>query len=733
MSQPPPSEPNCTVNTDGGAYNEGTINNTGMVNVSGGQTGNITVISQPPRQICPQPPPAPDKFAGRDEELARLKERLKAGEVEAVAVMNGLGGIGKTALARQLAHVLYHETGSERYFRAVLWLDVTSLPDESRLLRELAGQVEPEFRLYEGEGLAGLRQRVRASLQTAIEQKCAECGPDRVLFVLDDVWENGLAVAKRLKELRPANTTVLVTTRFGKVAQELYAQPITLNRFQPSEGAKMLAAYLPDVADKGLLQSLSTVLGGHALALKLAAYRVPRLNPLKALQTQLEQYLIRLADGTHFWDLELADKETDLEKVLSYTYTDLGETGQAHFRALGVLPAEQPFDKELLAAVWRISEAEVESEIERFYDLALLEPSTEEESAVSYGPGWYRQHTILNSYALALLKVNPTEYAATRDRYHDRSIRIAYGFRELKDKPEEWQPLDPYLPHIHSVGDVLAALTLTNPPTHDEPTLSRALDFARYITVYLYRRQEVHKMKWLEMGLVAARSLQDRPRESLFLNSLGLYYDNRGDKAKALDYYKQDLVISREIDDQQGEAATLSNIGLVYSSLGDQQQALDFYQQALLLLRAVGDQSGAATTLTNIGLAYSDLGDKRQALAFYQQTLFLTRAVGDRGGEAATLTNIGKVYSDLGDKRQALQYYEQALPLTRAVGDRRGEANTLSNMGIVLWEIGEQERGLQLVEQAQSLLEQIRSPNAQVVAGYVAQLRAALGQGERPG
>ena len=755
------------------------INNSGGVNISGGRTGPITytdyrgaTVVQPPaapKRSPFAPPDAPRKFAGRVRELAALEGALRAGEGGKVALtaVRGQGGIGKTTLARQLAFELW-KAGPHRLFEVVLWVEVKPNPDRWPLLRRWAGLCEVAVGDNQPDW-DGVAEGVRAAFEGLIA--------GRTLVVFDDVWPDGVETVRELLKAVPSRASVLVTSRDSSVGVALAASPLEVGTLPTPEAVALLLEYLDD---KGLpqtgLEELAKVLKGHALALTLAAKRLNKEGGA-ALPRHLKQYAEGLPTGSAVSRLKVSGKltgrEDSLELALAYSYEGLNPVQQTRFRALGVLAYDQPFDLRLLAGLWAIpaEDAEEADETAREWagelaELSLVEGATETE----LGDGWYRQHPILHAYALALLKADPTEYAADRDRYHDRSIVIAYKFRELQDKPEEWKPLDPYLPHIHGTGDELAARYQSQPT--DESTARRALDFASNIYPYLHYRQEVHKLEWLAMGLVAAQSLQDRQRQGLFLNELGLYYDNRGEGAKALEYYEPKLVISRElgdrggeattlsnmgsvyddlgdkpkalqyyeqalplrrqVGDRSGEAATLNNMGLVYSALGDKPKALDFFGQALPFLRLVGDRGGEATTLSNMGLVYSDLGDKSKALQYYEQALPLLRQVGDRGGEATTLNNMGGVYFDLGEGFKALQYYEQALPLVRQVGDRSGEANTLNNMGVTLWEMGKREDGLQLVERAQALLEAVRSPNAQVSAGLAAQMREELGQGERP-
>lgn len=65
-----------------------------------------TRIEEAPARVHPrQLPPAPGDFVGRERLLERLRRTLRpSGEALTTAVLSGIGGVGKTALALRVAH-----------------------------------------------------------------------------------------------------------------------------------------------------------------------------------------------------------------------------------------------------------------------------------------------------------------------------------------------------------------------------------------------------------------------------------------------------------------------------------------------------------------------------------------------------------------------------------------------------------------------------------------------------
>jgi tetratricopeptide (TPR) repeat protein len=696
--------------------------------------------------MCPKPPAPPSHFGGRDGVLQSLKDGIKCGKIVGLFAINGSGGIGKTTIARTLAHQLY----AEKVFRSVLWANVTRTPNAVGILRGwITSYADSSFsteNLKEDQVAAA----AKGLLENVINDQCEDCEPSRVLVVLDDVWDNGLDAVRLIQSACPENATILITTRSEPLVNNLHAHKEPLGTLEHDDAAIFLAQYLPDASAESL-HALGAALGGHALAMELAARRIENEagRPGQTLQSTLMRatldYQRGIPAGTPFADLKLEsgeNREDNLTKALALSYDDLKSEEQCRFRALGVLAYDAPFDQTILAALWETTPDKVDELADTLRLLSLIQVD---------GTG-YRQHPLLRSYALALLR-KANEIETTFAHYADQIIANASKFDVLP--LEQWGELTPYLPHIHNVGDELVART-ANPATLSDVMLKRAQVFAVNTSRYLANRREVRQVDWIEMGLRVSRQLRDVGHEALFLNNLGGYYKDSGDNKQAIEYYQEALSVNSQVGNRVGEAAILTNIGaifsvqdahrqaihyfgqalhlqqalgnsigeatalvsigLVYAKLGNNLKALSFYEQALPLQQDAADRRGEATTLGNLGRAHAELGNRQRALAYYEQALSLQRAIGNRSGEAAALNNLGLVYFDMENLKQAFEYYEKALPLRQAVRDRYGEGMTLNNMGLVYDKQGDKQKALTFYQQAMALHHTIGSRSGEALA-----------------
>ncbi|HKR13494.1 MAG TPA: CHAT domain-containing protein [Pyrinomonadaceae bacterium] len=200
-------------------------------------------------------------------------------------------------------------------------------------------------------------------------------------------------------------------------------------------------------------------------------------------------------------------------------------------------------------------------------------------------------------------------------------------------------------------------------------------------------------------GLSIAKAAADPITEAYLLDTIGLSYNERGDRVKALEFFRQALPL-RPATDFAGRVNTLNNIGMAHAWIGDKITGLQYLNQAAAILTEMGDRSRRASVLTSICVVHNDLSEYKKALDFCNQSLQLKREVGDKAGEATSLNNLGAVYSSSGQYQQALDVYLQSRDIHKSLGELMGEGITLNNIGWVYAMIGDYEKAIDFYNQA---------------------------------
>jgi tetratricopeptide (TPR) repeat protein len=195
-------------------------------------------------------------------------------------------------------------------------------------------------------------------------------------------------------------------------------------------------------------------------------------------------------------------------------------------------------------------------------------------------------------------------------------------------------------------------------------------------------------------SLTIRRQLGDRRGEAASLGSLGNVHWRLGQYAEAIACHQDSHTICQELGDRRGEAASLNNLGLVYWRLGRYTEAIACHQDSRTICQELGDPHGEAISLGNLGLLYEQLGRYTEAIACHQDSHTIFSELGDPHGEAGSLGNLGLVYERLGRYTEAIACQKDSLAIFREVGDRHGEASSLGNLGVAYLKVGRHDEAI---------------------------------------
>lgn len=622
------------------------------------------MVVQPKIRSCPTAPNPPPHFAGRQNELQQLESTLKHGKTVAISGIQGMGGIGKTALA------LYFAAQTEA-FSAVLWASLGPEPTVLNHLLNWARHADPDFEPGENP-VEVLASRIQSLLTDLVRERC----PGRVLVILDDIWEgNSVATARLLQKAAPINSVYLITTRSQLVVAQLRSTRLELKPLSPQDALEMLRNLLidyPTIADEVLLD-LAEVVGYHPLAMELAAGQVTLLErPEQEVGDLINRYRGGIPAGDSFRDihLELGEaREDNLEIALWFSYTSLLEEEQACFRELGVLAYAAPFDQSICRAVWS---ADPKPSLDVLRHRAML--------GIADAPGWYQQHPLLRSYARALLNQRQPECLQVLERYSEFVVNITAQFNTLP--LANWNRLEPFVPHMEEVGTSLVARTKIELDRQkpDERVLQRGLSFALHTSRFLSHRREVNHPDWLEMGLSISQQRMDLGYLAFFLDEIGRDSYFHRDMKTALKMWHQAVKTAEAARDKLSLARTNTSLGLFYLA-SDPIEAPKYLRRAIALYEELHDPVGLVDALIRLAdwhAGWMNTYEKREeGLAVLERALATAQAAGYESGMAEVKLKQGRLHDTLGNRDEAVPLLTAAATEFQELGlrDREGNAH----------------------------------------------------------
>ncbi|KAA2262843.1 tetratricopeptide repeat protein [Solihabitans fulvus] len=638
-------------------------------------------------------------FTGRETELQHLLEALPTdlddvNTTVVIEAIDGMAGIGKTALAVHVAHRL-----ADRYPDAQLFIDLHAHTIGQQAL-------EPDAALDALLRALGVdADRIPKSTADRAALWRAELARRRAVIVLD----NAASAAQVLPLLPGSGTSLtLITSRRRLVGiDDSYA--LSIDVLPASDAASLFAQVVNDArsaAEPEAVQDVVRLCGYLPLAVRIAAAR------LRHRPTWTVGYLAgRLHDEQRrFAELHTGDR--GVGAALALSYQQLTERQRHQFQLLALLPGAD-IDTTAAAAIIGAGRAEAEELLEELLDMHLLQQRALDR---------YRFHDLVRAYTRQAAHDNePTdERRAAVDRLLDYYLHTAAVAADTIQPGQHHTPLAIGTPPsaVPPIGDYADAVgwleteranlvtAIGYAAEHGSPV--HAWQLADVLWRFLYIRGHVNDwMNTHQIGLAAARALGDPHGEARMLSNLAVAHWHAGRYEEALEHNEAALPLYRKAGNLVGEARTRNNLGIVFEPLGRHNEMRESYEASLAIYQQLRDRRGQALTLGNLGIAWWKLGSNDRAREYYLRGLEMWQELGDRRGQAAVRSGLGSLAQDEGRYDEALAQHSQSLALMREVGDRRGEASSINFIAVIRRHLGELAEALASHQQALDLYREI--------------------------
>lgn len=597
------------------------------------------------------------KFVGRAAELARLEELLVPSSVALSTAIEGLAGVGKTELARELVHRLA-EAG--KFPGGIFWI-----PAEDPNLMAVWGTAVAD-------ALATPDGSVEERALSVIRRLSLSKTP--TLIVLDNV-------ERWTRQVRPeplpegTHLRFLVTTRRRRLGGQRF-EHFELDTLPQGEAETFLLSIAGDSAAKAPgFHDLLQYLNGHALALELAgAYlsEFPDETP--------SSYLHELQSGTAADDdeelLDTVRYGTTVQQALDTVWRKLDAEAQDTW-LLTARFAPEPVLPELSEAVGLGSKRL--ADLSR-YHLLTLEP----------GGGW-RMHRLVRDYARSSPGID-----------NERLVGAEAAFEagcKAHLEPIEYQGANSglYLQHKPHLDEVARSTTAAGLLTNIAFGRIGGADFQG-------ARDLLEKALSVELEARGER----HPAIATSLTNLAAILKNEGDLQGARDLLEEALEVQLKA---HGEghlkvAHSRSNLATVLHAQGQLPRARKLLEKALeVQLDTYAEvHPDVASSRSNLALVLKDQGDLAGAKRLLEDAFEAELAI---HGETHPLTAIrlmglATVLQDQGDLAGAKDLLQKALDVMLKV---HGEAHPLvatsrSNLAALLYTQGDLLGARDLIEKA---------------------------------
>jgi len=537
--------------------------------------------------------PPPTIFFGRRKIVDKIMAGIKGENEIVIQSVGGMGGIGKTTIARQAAKLIDE---LELFPDGQIFVDfrgwaLGSPMNELEALREICNQIEPK-----------LDQRLSIEELTSFWRRSSK--KNRYLIIFDNVRSR-----EQIANIIPFGGFVIITTReFGIIPGATNIDVDIMGEFEAKDMAQYLCRRLSNKQAKILVDAV----GYHPLAIELAAGRIN--DSVESIDSVIDELSNRTSK---------LDRMENLREVLRYSLDGLSEDILKGLTALSVLPGN--FATWTVQALW--GSDDVTDKLRILRRRFLVKPM---------GRARWQMHDLLRSLTYELLEeereyrllkvlavASVEKMKETNEEFHRGGDEMMQSLRRIdRDMPvyrlcQKWAS-------EHFKEDKKAAWVALSLPDHIITTL----------------RLENEEVNWRRTALDAAEVRCNDAEIARAAGPLGLVYRHQRNYVEAEKFHRKSLRLAEKIGNKEEQAKQWGNLGLVFEETSEFTKAESAFEASISIFREIGDEEGVSRNTGNLGNVYQKLGRFLEAREMHEVSL---EAAMQRGNIAEQAHDLGKL------------------------------------------------------------------------------------------
>ncbi|MEO1259853.1 MAG: tetratricopeptide repeat protein [Bacteroidota bacterium] len=637
--------------------------------------GKINFIT---RHVIPQhltilPAIDPGQVVGREHDLQKVLNMLE--KTNKLTLVNGLGGIGKTTLAKALLQTHKYK------FQYIAWINVVSDIKESfaynvYLTNSLGLNLEE---------IPTVKNFTDIVFQIVINRLRNIKGNN--LIIIDNAQKD--LADQKIKDLIQLgnNWKVLLTSR-----QQIEGFEIYHLGFLPQEDAKALF-YLHYHLEKDdhMVEQMIKSMDYHTLAIEVTA-KTAQAKELSLLQlfNALVKKGLQFSEDT---SIKLDhNKREKIHSILGYFYsvfelTNLSQDEIWLLAQFSVLPASPiPYQDNQLENIQEFLKLSARPERDQLTNVlnnlvaqGWLQHDEEADS--------FKMHQLIQEVLRNRLKPDYEYCQSLVDSIIDNTAIPSPGGNPV-----------PKLRFLEYGKSLLRNIPDQRPPL--------AILNSRIGVLMWHAGQFKHAVSYFDQAIKMGELLK-MDSVDIYSNNLALVYEELGDYNQAIELIKHS--ISKAQQKQVGKnieiAVRMSNLANIYKQKGEYQQAVNLFYEALTIdIELLGENHlHTAHVQSNLGLIYWELGNLVEAQSFLEKALATMELQLETKHPSLSIVNnnLALVYQDLGMLLKAKEKMEKALASDiQNFGKEHPETiNKRSNLAGIIRDLGNHDQAKRIYQE----------------------------------
>lgn len=247
---------------------------------------------------------------------------------------------------------------------------------------------------------------------------------------------------------------------------------------------------------------------------------------------------------------------------------------------------------------------------------------------------------------------------------------------------------------------------------HDNKSLNRA-----YIDigwVYYQKGNFAKAEDFYQKAITLAQQNNDRLNEALALRKLALWHLDKEEYVLALELLLKSSVINYErqgnLEHRYNLACDYFDIALVFTDRDDMEAAKKFYDKSLKLFEGLKLEGELSDYYFNLGEIFKFQKQYQKALEYYSQGLKIDEALSNLPAIVSDYDMLGEFYVEMGNLEEAEKCFNQAVKTGQPIDAPLELASVYYNLGLLSKQKGHINRAREYFRQAQEIYRKSAHP-----------------------
>jgi len=646
-------------------------------------------------------PILPTPLIGRARELKKIHSLLRDSQCRMLTLV-GLGGIGKTRLALEVASQLESDFNDGIYFVPLAGVNssrfvVPVIADSIGFNFQGASPTDPKTQL-----LNYLKGK-------------------RALLLIDNLEHllNESDVAELLAELilQAPQIKLLTTSREslnlqGEWVFEVHGLPVPENEDTKGTSVELFlqrarrahVEFSATTDDYPAILQICTLVGGIPLGIELAATWVRTLSCVE-IAKEIERGLDFLSASVR----DLPGRHRSMRAVFDHSWKLLSDEEQSVLSRLSVFhgkfsrtAAEQVAEATLSTLSSLVTKTLIRRSGNGRYDLHELLRQYAEKKAQADPDGFEIIKGLHSAYYLQLVcsleqpLIGPKQLSARAEfAANMENIRPAWDYAVKHDQVEIikssinsfWNFFESHTwYHEGNATFGLAADEIERAyggVSHMDTAHVILYEYLRccqaWCCLHVGKVQDARNI--LEEGIETLRSEGALVELSRSLHYWGVIHWQVGEYAKALEIFHEKRLLDLQGEVPWNLGIAYGNLGMVTETMGLLEESRDHFQNAISISRSLGDLRLLGIGLFYLGSVKNKLGLTKEGKAHLYESLEISRSIRERFGISMACNSLGLILQKDNNPVEAQQMFQEGLNVSLEMGDQWIIQQSLVNLG----------------------------------------------------